>query len=246
MAPPPQRTDEIPVAILTGEYGARVLEPVLGGLGRSDVRLIPVVNRFFGGNIGVAGLLTGSDLADALTAQPVGHRYLIPDACLSEGRFLDDLTVDDLPRPVEVVPTDGASLRRMLDSSVADVSRRPASPDSGRRRPRRARDGTGDRTIESSSWRWGGLGGRAARGRGRSSQRGKVDTRQSHRRPSGGRGRGAARCDPRPQGESTPNGKVDRSPWSTPAAGRRPMTPSMHRSALRPSGPWPRPTSSCW
>jgi len=120
--------DEIPVAILTGEYGARVLEPVLGGLGRSDVRLIPVVNRFFGGNIGVAGLLTGSDLADALAAQPVGHRYLIPDACLSEGRFLDDLTVDDLPRQVEVVPTDGASLRRVLDPSAAVWRESPPPP----------------------------------------------------------------------------------------------------------------------
>jgi putative radical SAM enzyme (TIGR03279 family) len=103
-----------PVAVVTGEYGARVLEPLLRGLGRADVRLIPVANRFFGGNIGVAGLLTGSDLADALVEQPVGDRYLIPDACLSEGRFLDDLTVDDLPRPVEVVPSDGASLRRAL------------------------------------------------------------------------------------------------------------------------------------
>ncbi len=125
-------TDERPIAILTGEYGARVLEPVLSGLGRGgDVRLIPVVNRFFGGNIGVAGLLTGSDLADALAAQPVGHRYLIPDACLSEDRFLDDLTVDDLPRPVEVVPTDGASLRRVLDPSSAarpDVPHPPTPP----------------------------------------------------------------------------------------------------------------------
>ena len=42
---------------------------------------------------------------------PTGHRYLLPDACLSEGRFLDDLTLADLPRPVEVVPTDGLSLR---------------------------------------------------------------------------------------------------------------------------------------
>jgi putative radical SAM enzyme (TIGR03279 family) len=120
--------EEIPMAILTGEYGARVLEPVLEGLGRSHVRLIPVVNRFFGGNIGVAGLLTGSDLADALATQPVGHRYLIPDACLSEGRFLDDLTVDDLPRPVEVVPADGASLRRVLDPSAAVWPESPPGP----------------------------------------------------------------------------------------------------------------------
>jgi len=107
-----------PIAILTGEYGARVLGPLVDSLSRNDIRLIPVANRFFGGNIGVSGLLTGADLVDVLDGQPVGDRYLLPDSCLSEGRFLDDLTVADLPRPVEVVPTDGLSLRRALDGSA--------------------------------------------------------------------------------------------------------------------------------
>ncbi len=107
-----------PVAILTGEYGARVLGPLVDSLGRDDIRLVPVVNRFFGGNIGVSGLLTGTDLVGVLADQPEGHRYLLPDSCLSEGRFLDDLTVADLPRPVEAVPTDGLSLRRALDGGV--------------------------------------------------------------------------------------------------------------------------------
>ena len=103
-----------PVAVLTGEYGARVLSPLVGRLGRPDVRLVPVPNRFFGGNIGVTGLLVGEDLARALDAEPEGHRYLLPDVCLSKGVFLDGLGPADLPRPVEVVPTDGASLRRAL------------------------------------------------------------------------------------------------------------------------------------
>jgi NifB/MoaA-like Fe-S oxidoreductase len=106
---------ELPVTILTGSYGGAVLEPLLASLARSDVRVLPVANRFFGGNIGVAGLLCGTDLAEVLTDQPEGQRYLLPDACLSEGRFLDDWTVDELPRPVEVVPTDGLSLRRALE-----------------------------------------------------------------------------------------------------------------------------------
>ncbi|MGD0313895.1 MAG: DUF512 domain-containing protein [Acidimicrobiales bacterium] len=111
-----------PIAILTGEYGARVLGPLVGSLGRDDIRLVPVVNHFFGGNIGVSGLMTGADLSEVLGAQPEGHRYLLPDSCLSEGRFLDDLRPADLPRPVEVVPTDGLSLRRALESG------RPADP----------------------------------------------------------------------------------------------------------------------
>ncbi len=103
-----------PIGILTGAYGAQVLAPMIDSLGRDDVRLIPVDNRFFGGNIGVTGLMVGQDLARVLADQPAGHRYLLPDVCLSGGLFLDGLGVDDLPRPVEVVPTDGIALRRAL------------------------------------------------------------------------------------------------------------------------------------
>ena len=108
-----QRRDA-PVGILTGEYGARVLAPLLASSGRDDVRLLPVRNDFFGGNTAVTGLMVGADIARVLAAEPDGHRYLLPDVCLSESRFLDGTTVDDLPRPVEVVPTDGLSLRTAL------------------------------------------------------------------------------------------------------------------------------------
>jgi putative radical SAM enzyme (TIGR03279 family) len=97
-------------AVVTGEYGARVLGPVLP----DGVRLVTVRNDFFGGNIGVTGLLVGVDIARALADQPACDRYLLPDVCLSQGRFLDGLTLADLPRPVQVVPTDGASLRAAL------------------------------------------------------------------------------------------------------------------------------------
>lgn len=114
----PSRTLGSSIGILTGEYGAQVLEPLLSRLERPDVRLIPVPNQFFGGNIAVTGLLVGQDIATALETQPDGDRYLLPDVCLSDGRFLDGTTVDDLPRVVEVVPTDGISLRRALERAA--------------------------------------------------------------------------------------------------------------------------------
>jgi hypothetical protein len=106
-----------PVAVVTGTYGARVLGPLLAE--QEGVRLLQVRNDFFGGNIGVAGLLTGEDVARALSGEPEGHRYLLPDACLSEGRFLDGATLADLPRQVEVVASDGRSLRTALEAKVA-------------------------------------------------------------------------------------------------------------------------------
>jgi putative radical SAM enzyme (TIGR03279 family) len=105
---------EAPVGVLTGAYGAAVLDPLVRSLGRDDVRVIPVANEFFGGNIGVAGLLVGADLQRVLAAEPEGHRYLLPDVCLSNGTFLDGTTPADLPRPVEIVATDGHALRAAL------------------------------------------------------------------------------------------------------------------------------------
>ena len=101
------------VTVLTGEYGARVLSPLIAGW-PGDVEVVAVRNEFFGGNIAVAGLLTGADLATVLATQPEGRRYLIPDSCLTGGRFLDGMALEDLPRLVEAVPANGASLRQAL------------------------------------------------------------------------------------------------------------------------------------
>jgi NifB/MoaA-like Fe-S oxidoreductase len=105
-----------PIGVLTGAYGAAVLDPLVAGLGRDDVRIIPVANEFFGGNTAVTGLMVGADVARVLQAEPVGHRYLLPDVCLSGDVFLDGTHVTDLPRPVEVVPTNGIALRAALES----------------------------------------------------------------------------------------------------------------------------------
>jgi putative radical SAM enzyme (TIGR03279 family) len=117
-------TDEVAVqlgrrgtGVLTGAFGAKVLAPLLAD--QPDVRIVEVENRFFGGNIGVTGLMVGEDIARALLAEPAGHRYLLPDVCLSQGRFLDGMTPDQLPRPVEIVPTDGGALREALGSPVS-------------------------------------------------------------------------------------------------------------------------------
>ncbi len=107
-----------PVGILTAPYGALVLgdllPPVLAELGRSDVRIVSVENEFFGGNTAVTGLMVGADLARVLATEPEGHRYLLPDVCLSKGVFLDGTSPADLPRMVEIVPTNGIALREAL------------------------------------------------------------------------------------------------------------------------------------
>ncbi|GJM37920.1 MAG: hypothetical protein DHS20C19_12870 [Acidimicrobiales bacterium] len=106
---------DAPIGVLTGTLGAPILEPLVAASGNADARVIPVPNDFFGGNIGVSGLMVGEDLSRVLADEPEGHRYLLPDVCLSRGVFLDGTRPEDLPRAVEVIPTDGAALRRALE-----------------------------------------------------------------------------------------------------------------------------------
>ncbi|MEY2967555.1 MAG: hypothetical protein RIQ64_182 [Actinomycetota bacterium] len=103
------------LGILTGEYAAPVIADLVGD---RDVRVIPVRNEFFGGNTAVTGLMVGADIAREIAAHPEVDEFLLPDVCLSEGRFLDGTTVADLHANVTIVPTDGASLRRILDRSL--------------------------------------------------------------------------------------------------------------------------------
>jgi NifB/MoaA-like Fe-S oxidoreductase len=109
---------DAPITVLTGTYGAEVIRPLLAAAS-PDAEVLAVPNRFFGGNIGVAGLLTGEDVSGVLAGAQADRRYLLPDVCLSGGRFLDGLGLEDLPRSVEVVPADGAALRAVLRPRAA-------------------------------------------------------------------------------------------------------------------------------
>lgn len=103
------------IGVLTGDYAASVIAALVTD---GNVRVIPVRNDFFGGNTAVAGLMVGADIAREIANHPDVDQFLLPDVCLSEGRFLDGTTLADLPPNVTVVPTDGASLRRILDRSL--------------------------------------------------------------------------------------------------------------------------------
>jgi len=85
----------------------------------TEVRVIPVVNRFFGETITVTGLIVGRDLIEALKDIP-SDSILLCDTMLRDqtDRFLDDTTIDEvsreLNRPVRIVRNNGESLIRAL------------------------------------------------------------------------------------------------------------------------------------
>ena len=81
-----------------------------------SVNVVAVKNRFFGTQINVSGLLTGSDLLRTFEGAKLGERLLIPKAMLKndENIFLDDISLEQLSTqlgvPVIPVENDGAAL----------------------------------------------------------------------------------------------------------------------------------------
>ncbi len=91
--------------------------PIIAGLAEDlrtienlEVQVLPIVNRFFGAEVTVAGLLCGQDVLETLQDNGnIGDLVLLPRVMLdNEGtRFLDDMTVDEFrehaPARVEFV-----------------------------------------------------------------------------------------------------------------------------------------------
>jgi NifB/MoaA-like Fe-S oxidoreductase len=64
-----------------------------------EVNVCVVKNRFFGGSINIAGLITATDLLEQLADFPVRETLYLPSICLREDwLFLDDYTVEDIRR----------------------------------------------------------------------------------------------------------------------------------------------------
>ncbi|MCC7076186.1 MAG: DUF512 domain-containing protein [Acidimicrobiia bacterium] len=101
-------------AIVTGELGARVIAPLVRALG-SDADIVPVANRYFGGNVSVTGLLTGVDVVEALRGLDADVTAVLPDVLFADGRTLDDYSIErieaETERTVRIVTTDAAGLR---------------------------------------------------------------------------------------------------------------------------------------
>ena len=112
------------LTIATGEAAAPFLSRLAGRAMALDPALqcevVPVKNRFFGGYITVAGLVTGSDLVAQLRGRALGDEVLIPSVMLRhEGDlFLDNMTVDEVSARIgakmRVVPASGDALARTL------------------------------------------------------------------------------------------------------------------------------------
>jgi len=101
------------VTLVTSTMAQPVIEGIaqdIRAIGQAEVQVLPIVNKFFGELVTVAGLLCGQDVLDSLLENGnLGDLVLLPRVMLdNEGtRFLDDMTVEEfkaqVPTRVEFV-----------------------------------------------------------------------------------------------------------------------------------------------
>ena len=124
-----EETISIATGLLAADYLRQFIEKIVRVFPGRTVKVYPIVNRFFGEQITVAGLLTGQDLAKQLTGQELGSRLLLPVCLFRSGEevFLDDWTKQDLEKalqvPINIVKSSGQDL--------VDAVLSPVSPEKG-------------------------------------------------------------------------------------------------------------------
>lgn len=114
--------NDFAVDVVCGTSFAKVLRELTAD--KPNVRILPVVNKFFGERVNVSGLLTGGDIIEALKSSGVHDLILIPATSLKAGEevFLDDVTLSEIRKifaPAQVLPIhDGAEFRRALGGEI--------------------------------------------------------------------------------------------------------------------------------
>ncbi len=108
-----------PITLVCGVLVAPVLQKLAGELSvflNVPVHVLPVLNRFFGEQVTVSGLLTGQDVRAALERErPAGWAFLSRAMFDDAGRVtLDDLTLEDIGRGLDARVATAATLSDVI------------------------------------------------------------------------------------------------------------------------------------
>jgi putative radical SAM enzyme (TIGR03279 family) len=104
--------------LVTGVIFADILKELVNNLSES-IKVVPIINKFFGEKITVAGLVTGNDLINQLKEINLGEFIVIPRCMLRADTevFLDDVTISDVEKQLNTkvyVSDDAYSLLKII------------------------------------------------------------------------------------------------------------------------------------
>jgi len=102
------------VTIATGEaaypFISQIVDKIANKWDNLTCEVVAVKNKFFGGEITVAGLVTATDIINQLKNKDLGEELLIPSAMLRDGgdMFLDSITLAELSNTlnIKITPVD--------------------------------------------------------------------------------------------------------------------------------------------
>ena len=96
-------TISVATGVLVYPYMKKIIEKVTCKFKDMKVNLYKIDNEFFGKNITVSGLLTGSDIIKGLKGKELGERLLLPINMFKSGEtvFLDDVTLSDVEEQLD-------------------------------------------------------------------------------------------------------------------------------------------------
>lgn len=103
------------VTVATGaaafEFHQMLARKIMSKFPEIEIRVEKIINRFFGETITVAGLVTAGDLIQQLSGKDLGNELIIPKVMLKadEPVFLDDLTVSDVEKALDIKVTASAN-----------------------------------------------------------------------------------------------------------------------------------------
>jgi putative radical SAM enzyme (TIGR03279 family) len=129
------------ITLITSTMAAPVIEQLaadIRAIEQIEVQVLPIVNRFFGEQVTVAGLLCGQDVLNVLQENDnLGDLVLLPRVMLDNDgtRFLDDLTVEEFQAQVPTRTEFVRNAQETIDAirSLAGITVR-SSVDGGSRR----------------------------------------------------------------------------------------------------------------
>lgn len=115
-----QRKRTLATGVLAAPVIREQLEKIQRKYPQMEAEVVPIINRFFGERITVAGLLTGTDIIEQLKGKELGEYLLLPEVLLKNGEdvLLDDLHISDIEKAlqtrVRIVKSEGEALVRAM------------------------------------------------------------------------------------------------------------------------------------
>ena len=102
----PEKNGSAEVSWVTGKSMENIIPSLINKVNEKlpnlKINLYPIANKFFGETVTVTGLVTGGDIIAQLKDKPLGKKLIIPKVMLRDDVFLDDVSVTDIEKALNV------------------------------------------------------------------------------------------------------------------------------------------------